>query len=417
MAPQSGLVSTALVLLTSGIGTGVLVLPYAMKSVGYVVLMALLFGGSLVSFFTTLVLFIAATSDAAPRTDIELALTKGTAQGTGHSETLEARSETYSGLVVKNSAPSVGVVLDSVFIFHGLGTAVGYFIFLAGFLTTFPFWPIKDTKTTIFILAAAEFPCILGRTASILSKLGSFSVTAMVMLIIGIMFRAPELAEARTTPIDAVAEGWLGKIPETLCIAVFAFQWQNTSVHAANLLRDPTPRRCAICIGGATTLLLGIYAVVAGSAYVSFGRSTEGNIVLMYPEEDPIFVVIRGCLILSVGACRCKHVPRAGCDHCALGSGEHFHEPRPRRWNVAYADVHVSDRRAECHGGRVHPWWNRLHCDDVNISVSRSEAGRVADSMDVDRGFGYAVYHLHRALGLTPRRGLRLRTACEIWLI
>jgi amino acid permease len=303
MAPQAGLVSTALVLLTSGIGTGVLVLPYAMKSVGYVVLMALLFGGSLVSFFTTLVLFIAATSDAAPRTDIELALTKGTAQGTGHSETLEARSETYSGLVVKNSAPSVGVVLDSVFIFHGLGTAVGYFIFLAGFLTTFPFWPIKDTKTTIFILAAAEFPCILGRTASILSKLGSFSVTAMVMLIIGIMFRAPELAEARTTPIDAVAEGWLGKIPETLCIAVFAFQWQNTSVHAANLLRDPTPRRCAICIGGATTLLLGIYAVVAGSAYVSFGRSTEGNIVLMYPEEDPIFVVIRGCLILSVGAC------------------------------------------------------------------------------------------------------------------
>jgi amino acid permease len=290
------------VLLTSGIGTGVLVLPYAMKSVGSVVMLLLLAGGSIVSFATTFVLFLAATQGSSPRNDIELSLTKGNGNGSGHTET-EARTATYSGLVVKNSAPWVGVLLDGVFIFHGLGTAVGYFIFLSGFLTTFPFWPIKDSKTTIYILAAAEFPCVLGRTASILSKLGSFSVTAMVMLIVGICFRAPELAAARSTPVDSVSEGWLGRLPETLCIGVFAFQWQNTSVHAANLLRDPTPQRCALCIGGATALLFAIYVAVAGSAYVSFGRATEGNIVLMYPEDDPIFVVIRGCLILSVGAC------------------------------------------------------------------------------------------------------------------
>merc|ERR1719487_771201 len=175
----------------------------------------LLIGGSFVSFATTFVLFIAATAAYVPRNDIELSLTKGDADTSGHGETLEARTETYSGLVVKNSAPWVGVLLDSVFIFHGLGTAVGYFLFLAGFLTTFPFWPIKDTKTTIFILAAVEFPCVLGRTASILSKLGSFSVTAMAMLIIGIVFRAPELAATRATPMDPASEGWVGRLPAT----------------------------------------------------------------------------------------------------------------------------------------------------------------------------------------------------------
>jgi amino acid permease len=303
MGKQLGLFSCALVLLTSGIGTGVLVLPYAMKSVGSLVMILLLVGGSFVSFATTFVLFIAATAAYVPRNDIELSLTKGDADTSGHGETLEPRTETYSGLVVKNSAPWVGVLLDSVFIFHGLGTAVGYFIFLSDFLTTFPFWPIKSQRTTIYILAVAEFPCVLGRTAAILSKLGSFSVTAMVMLIVGIMFRAPGLAEARTEPTDAVREGWLGRLPGTLCIAVFAFQWQNTSVHAANLLRNPTPRRCALCAGGATALLFCIYIAVAGSAYASFGRATEGNIVLMYPEEDPIFIVIRGCLIFSVAAC------------------------------------------------------------------------------------------------------------------
>jgi amino acid permease len=296
---QVGVTSCALSLLASGIGTGVLVVPYAMRSVGWGLMFTMTLVGAVISGMTTFILFLAATQDA--QKEIELPLQ-------GREAEQNARTVTYPELLVQNTSKTMGAVLDGVFVCQGIGTAVGNFIFINSFLQSLPGWPFPDRAMTIRLNALALFPLAIGKSAGVIARLGTFSVASILLLCFGILYRAPAVVAKGVVPIHMVAEGWYPKLPETLCLAVFAFHWHNTSVHSANLLASPTPRRCAIVVGGATGLLFIMYMIVAGAAYYSFGDTTQDNIVTMYDDSDPLFLAIRCILTLSVSTCMTANI-------------------------------------------------------------------------------------------------------------
>jgi amino acid permease len=342
-----GLVGCATVLFASGIGTGVLVLPYAMRAVGYQVMLALMFAGAMLSGITTTALFLAtnrryrpafSTADNRPEqplvevptvssgsslglpgspngADIARKISKDVAKvgmiGTNSIHPEQQLSDgadiSYAKLLVQATRPQMAFALDFVMFTSCFGATVSYFIFIAGFLRTFPGWPLS-APTTIVLLGAVLYPLGVPKTVGVISRLGNLSLAAMIALASGIVYRAGSLAPERESPIHAVAPDWIANAPQVVCINLFAFSWHINAVPTAAALYQPTTARCFSVAFGAATAVMVVYSIIAYSAYVSFGDATLDNIVVMYPIDDPVFIVIRCFLVGSVSSALVAHL-------------------------------------------------------------------------------------------------------------
>ena len=60
--------------------------------------------------------------------------------------------------------------------------------------------------------------------------------------------------------------------------------------------------------------------------YLSFGKTVKGSIVSNYPKDDPLFLAIRACLVLS----RMVVMPVRG----------RTREGKRRRSNISHASLH-----------------------------------------------------------------------------
>jgi amino acid permease len=130
----------------------------------------------------------------------------------------------------------------------------------------------------------------------------------MVALASGIVYRAGPLAEERVAPIHAVSPDAVANFPQVICICLFAFSWHINAVPTGAALSNPTPARCFFVAFGAAGAVMVVYAIIAFSAYVSFGDDTQDNVVVMYSSDDPVFIVIRAFLVGSVSSALVAHL-------------------------------------------------------------------------------------------------------------
>mmetsp|Transcript_15802 Transcript_15802/g.49989 ORF Transcript_15802/g.49989 Transcript_15802/m.49989 type:complete len:424 (-) Transcript_15802:65-1336(-) len=296
---SKSLVSSSLLLLSTGIGSGVMVLPKAMAAVGYLPMLAVLAVGSLLSAGTTWVLFLAVAEARQGAQDWPLLREGGGAEkSNGNPTVLHAPSSkqrpSYADLLATVTPRWGPVALDVILIIYGEGALVTYFIFISNFVHKFDFWPsVLGEVETVALAACAVFPAVLLPTVGGLARFASAGIVALTLMTLGIWAREPAAASGRSGPLSAATRP--ERLPAVLCICVYAFMWHTNCVTVARELRSPTPRRCAAVACGATALLYVVYATIAAGGYLSWAEDVLGtnSIVDMYAPGDPLFIAIR----------------------------------------------------------------------------------------------------------------------------
>jgi len=294
------MVSSSLLLLSAGIGTGVLVLPRAMADVGILPMLALLAVGCLLSAFTTWILFCAV---AACREDhrAERLLKDGAVPEVWVRPTPSRPQNwpAYADLLLMITPPWTSIVLDSLLVLYAIGAIMTYLLFLADFLSKLTVWySMVDQNGTIVLMASLVFVLSLFKSVGGLARLSSSGLIALTCMAVGIWIRAPEVSEQREAPLAVVKD--METLPAVLCISVYAFMWHTNCVTVARELQNPTRWRCFIVAFASTALLYVVYALIAFGGYLSWGDKVaeSRSIVAMYAENDVLFVAIR--VLLSV---------------------------------------------------------------------------------------------------------------------
>eukprot|EP00929_Paragymnodinium_shiwhaense_P030491 TRINITY_DN17275_c0_g1_i1.p1 TRINITY_DN17275_c0_g1~~TRINITY_DN17275_c0_g1_i1.p1 ORF type:complete len:487 (+),score=99.28 TRINITY_DN17275_c0_g1_i1:63-1463(+) len=338
--------SAALLLLATGVGTGVLVLPKAMAAVGYVPMIALLAVGSLLSGLTTWLLFLAVaevrrTSPAnaasppksaglsekllqspplgfqeAPRHRSASAGSASSLSGTrgrlrsgsdfsGIGIVLDSQQQdegpTFADLVAMVLPGWAGTVLDLMLVIYGTGALVTYFLFLSSFVHEFDFWPEQLTQNlTIVLTASLVFPAACAQDVTKLARWAIIGLLSLSFMSVGVWIREPEMSKTRVDALEAVAD--LERLPAVGCVCVYAFMWHMNCVCVARDLKNPTRLRCAMVAFGGTTLLLMVYIVISLGGYLSFGAATfeKSSLVDMYSNDDPVFMAVRISMVPSL---------------------------------------------------------------------------------------------------------------------
>lgn len=306
---EMSLVGGMMVLLSTGIGTGVLVLPKAMAAVGYAPMVGALVLGSLVSAFTTWILFLAVAryrraslreaclNDKLLETDPKIRPRLDSDFVGAAIQTNGCDSCSYSDLLAVALPPWSSVVLDVALIIYGIGACTTYFLFVSNFVHKFDFWPSELTQNrTIVLMGFVVFPLTLPSSVAGLARLAPISSIALVLMVVGIWIREPEASASRTAPVEAFAD--LQRMPAVCCICIYAFMWHTNCVGVARELNNPTSTRCAIVALGGATLLGLVYACIAFGGYLSWGENLlhANSVVEMYSNDDPLFIVIRVAL-------------------------------------------------------------------------------------------------------------------------
>lgn len=270
----------------------------------------LLFVGSLLSGFSTWILFLAVVKIKNNNSKV----------GDLHTELIETPQEdgpSYGDLLAsatkpvqlviesaESKQPLACLVLDIVLMLYGLGAVVTYFLFLSNFVQQLPFWPHQIHSTaTIILVACFVFPLTLFESVGRLARFASMGIIALSIMVLGIWIRLPHAAQERSSPLEAFGD--MSRFPAVLCICIYAFMWHTNCVTVARELYNPTPFRCAAVSFGSTTLLCIVYGIIAAGGFVSWGTALEhsSSIVDMYSKDDPLFIIIRialsGALLIA----------------------------------------------------------------------------------------------------------------------
>merc|ERR1712151_204212 len=115
-----------------------------------------------------------------------------------------------------------------------------------------------------------------------------------------VVCETPTYAAQRSTPLQSIGDP--SKIPEAMCVCVFAYFWHSNVPMIATELRNPTPVRCLVVSSLASLVVTLVYLAISFGGYYSFGSATSGSIIDMYPEKDLVLTVLRLALSASVFA-------------------------------------------------------------------------------------------------------------------
>eukprot|EP00928_Gymnodinium_smaydae_P050014 TRINITY_DN33627_c0_g1_i1.p1 TRINITY_DN33627_c0_g1~~TRINITY_DN33627_c0_g1_i1.p1 ORF type:complete len:415 (+),score=33.58 TRINITY_DN33627_c0_g1_i1:102-1346(+) len=280
-----------LLLFTTGIGTGVLVLPYTMSLVGWQPMMCLFLVGGLMSAATTAMIFESVDHIRKHRSSVLLSVD-------GRNAIANDAPITYGGaLVASTDKPWMMIVLDVILILYSLGSVITYVIFLSQFLCSLPIWSLSQNLTKVLV-CTIQCPIMLADSIGVLSKFAPLSVLTLLVLTVVVLSECPHYMKNRVA--EVVPVGDLSKLPEGLCICIFAFMWHTNSVGIARELRRPSLAK-SIGIALVACLILGLlYSLMALGGYLSFGADVSQNVVTMYPRDKPLFVCLRLALSCSI---------------------------------------------------------------------------------------------------------------------
>lgn len=340
-------------LLASGIGSGVLVIPRAMASVGYIPAALYFFIGALVSGATTWVLSLAVlevrriwleeelkhplhSSERDRRNQMHLAverygspttwrdtqqqpddllspMTPSIRRSTSFRDFVTKVGPSYGDLVERATpeCPWVSSTLDCVLFLHNTLALTVYFLFVSESYERLGWmWPLnrfgEPYTHVLTIFWTAFWGCLLSTlpTVGALARWANASPFVLWLMMGSIwfewLFNWHEQDEQQEP--ETYVEDWLERSPSVLCIAVFASFWHTNCVAIAREFQNPTKLRLCV-LSFASAFLLGLlYYFLAVGGYFTFGAKllTAPNIVTLYGQADPFFIAVRLGLAFSL---------------------------------------------------------------------------------------------------------------------
>eukprot|EP00934_Nitzschia_sp_Nitz4_P008951 Nitzschia sp. Nitz4//scaffold190_size42200//13381//14925//NITZ4_007390-RA/size42200-processed-gene-0.60-mRNA-1//1//CDS//3329540138//8941//frame0 len=194
--------------------------------------------------------------------------------------------------------------------------AVGYSVLLRDMLE-----PLNDSIPTaaflpnhwlqnnflLFVVVLVVTPVCTLTSLTALKNAGAASMTSILVLGTCIVYRSVECNASAPHPWYTYVTFWpessrelLDAIP--LYISCFVCHYNIPTVH--NELRNPTPARVSWWLRSTTWFAIVLYMVMgfAGSAYghcTATGK-VQGNVLLDFDEDDPLLMVGRMCLALTI---------------------------------------------------------------------------------------------------------------------
>ncbi|CAJ1403591.1 unnamed protein product [Effrenium voratum] len=317
-----------MLLLASGIGSGVLVLPRAMAAVGWEVMLGCLIIAFVISGTTTYILALGVLEVRRRWMEEDLRKPLHPERHMAHTSWLDVANEpvspsssphihrssswrdmaepepkrigpSYADLLEAASPEcpeTIATLMDVVLLCHNQLALVVYHLFVAQSLE-----PFLNHRICI-ILGTGSLGCYLSTSPTVtsLSRLANISPFVLVFLMCAIAGDYVWNGAGRDVDIAAVHD--LEKAPAAICISVFAFFWHTNCVAVVRELRHPTPPRlCALAYGSAFTLGL-LYFLLALAGYASWGPQLlrVPTILSMYSLSSLAFDVARVLLAISL---------------------------------------------------------------------------------------------------------------------
>ena len=162
---------------------------------------------------------------------------------------------------------------------------------------------------TMFLIILIVTPACTLKTFTALKNCGAASMLSVLIIGACIVFRSVQcqIQDTTTTPwyshltlFPESPRELLDAVP--LYISCFVCHYNILPVH--NELRDPTPSRVSWWLRSTTWYAVGLYLIM-GFAGSSYGHCTatgqvHGNVLLDFDEHDPLLMVGRMCLALTI---------------------------------------------------------------------------------------------------------------------
>lgn len=273
-----GVRQSTFTLISSALGGGIMCIPYVMLLGGWLIGVLMLTFAAVLAYCSMTILFMSSN-----KTGIY----------------------SYGALFSFSTAPIAGPILDIVIVLYGSGVVIAYYVFLGDFLPSLAeglgIAILTNRSLCLALCCLGSIPFALPRKLSALQYISPVSTVALVLTAIVAVVRLPRMS-AQLPFEKAELDIALIGLPLLKCftISLFAFICHMNVVSVAGELHHPTESRARkIAFRSASTQLL-FYIVIGLSGYISFGKSVNQNFITNYPSDDPLILVCRLLLTLTI---------------------------------------------------------------------------------------------------------------------
>lgn len=275
---EGSTVTSAVLLSSAAIGTGVLALPYGVSVVGVLPALAIFALAGIASSVSNVLICRCV-----------------------HQTKRGSYGELMTGVLGRSGA----MVLDAFVFVEGLSAVATYLVFIGDYVPQVCAIGGPDlwcTRRTPVILAASlvvwPLSCLKGLAA--LRYVSTCSIVTVLVTSLVVVVKAPGLFSRldRSLPeaVFDVRSG--GGIFQVLSMACFAFMTHTNTPEIALQLRMPTRQKFNRVVGLHASLLWVVYAAIGVCGFLSFLDETEQDFLTNYELRDFLVVVCR--LFLSV---------------------------------------------------------------------------------------------------------------------
>lgn len=272
-----GVRQSMLTLVSTALGAGVLAIAYVIKVVGMGMGAISLLAAAVASFVSM------------------NALMRASAQ-TG--------SRSYGELFSFCAGPRAGPVLDFLLYIYGMGSCVGYFVFLGDFLPDIvgafdgvPSW-CSDRSLLVLLAGLIVVPMAAQKDLAALRHVAGVGIIALIYTSVVVCSKAPELYRQATSSVVYWKLDY--HVFEAFSICVFAFNCHLNVVPVAGAFQRPTMERIEKVSWRVNVLQLVFYVIMGFAGYLSFLAGTLQDVLKAYPREDYFVMVSRMLLSCSM---------------------------------------------------------------------------------------------------------------------
>jgi len=220
---------------------------------------------------------------------------------------------TFSGLLSACLGKMSGVFLDLSLFCYGTGSCITYFIFLGDFIPGLVIAflghnPASDLAElrTICLMASWFFvvPLCLPKELSALRNVSPIALLGILWTAMVVCFKAREHWKGFDSDEIEVfnSDGLERNIFRCFSMCVFAFNCHINVVPVAQELENPQPRRVLKITSRVAGVQLVLYILLAFAGYLSFGMKTPANIITAYGDNDPLIILCRVLLSITMWA-------------------------------------------------------------------------------------------------------------------
>lgn len=331
---EEGSVATSAVLLCSAaLGTGVLALPYGMMLVGILPALVLLCLAAMSAGLSNILIFRCA-------------------HVTGKGD--------YGELMKDVLGVNGAAILDGFIFLEGLAAVATYLVFIGDYVpqvcallrrqdSDSQLW-CEHRSSVIYTVSLFIWPLCCLKNLSALRDVSTWSLAAILFTSVAVIVRTPSLFESHGQRLietvlvsrEAQPSHGVGDMFQVFSLLCFAFMTHTNTPEIAQGLKSPSQYKFRQVVWAHVAILVVVYGAIAVAGYLSFLGATNQDFLTNYSVADPLIALCRCALSVTlIFACPINMLPAMKSlfnilEHCSRqqASGSRLSENRGFRLSV-----------------------------------------------------------------------------------